>query len=105
VVDMFYFPVWHGNYPSWFPRETDVVQHINENVPNWVPRANEPFTFFSPVFNIADAAISVGVFFLIVFSRRLFGKQNLRSKSEARFPQLSERRIFATNIFFGLVTF
>ena len=90
VVDMFYFPVWHGTYPNWLPEET------NENVPHWVPRANESFTFFSPVFNIADAAISVGVFLLIFFQRRLFGKHS---------QPLSQRRVFATNIFFGVVVF
>jgi signal peptidase II len=96
VVDMFYFPVWHGNYPGWFPQETNEQLHINENVPGWVPRANESFTFFSPVFNIADAAISVGVFLLIVFQRRLFGKQT---------QPLSRRRVLVTNIFFSIVAF
>lgn len=89
VVDMFYFPVIEGNYPEWLPDQ------MNENVPNFVPRAGESFLFFSPIFNIADAAISVGVFLLIVFQRRLFGKQE----------KLSARRVLATNIFFGFVVF
>lgn len=89
VVDMFYFPVWEGNYPEWLPARD------NKSMPDWVPRAGEDFLFFRPVFNIADAAISVGVFLLIVFQRRLFGKNE----------RISERRIFATNIFFGCVMF
>lgn len=78
VVDMFYFPVLSGHFPKSFPI--------------W---GGEDFLFFRPVFNIADASISVGVFLLIVFQRRLFGKG----------VRLSERRIFATNIFFGGVIF
>ena len=96
VVDMFYFPVWHGNYPNWLPAQPDENYPENDHYPSWVPRAGETFTFFSPVFNIADAAISVGVFLLIVFQRRLFGKHT---------KPLSARRIRATNIFFGIVAF
>ena len=49
VVDMFYFPLINGTYWSWLP----IV-------------GGSPFTFFAPVFNIADAAISVGVFIIIL---------------------------------------
>lgn len=56
VVDMFYFPMFRGYFPEWFPF--------------W---AGEPYTFFKPVFNIADSAISVGVFSLILFHRNFFG--------------------------------
>jgi len=51
VVDMFYFPIIRGQYPAWFPMEGD-------------------FEFFRPVFNIADAAITVGVFMLLLFYRK-----------------------------------
>jgi signal peptidase II len=50
VVDMFYFPILRGHYPSWFPLF-----------------ANEEFIFFRPVFNFADAAISVGVVCILIF--------------------------------------
>jgi signal peptidase II len=79
VVDMFYFPVLSGTFP--------------DNFPVW---GGEEFLFFRPVFNIADAAISVGVFLLIIFQRRLFGKQTVR---------LSRKKILGTNIFFAIVTF
>lgn len=57
VVDMFYFPIWHGSYPSWVP-------FIGGN----------SFIFFRPVFNVADSAITTGVIILIVFQRRFFRK-------------------------------
>src|SRR5690606_32676895 len=56
VVDMFYFPIiTDGKFPSWFPI--------------W---GGESFTFFNAVFNVADAAISVGVGILLLFNKRAF---------------------------------
>lgn len=55
VVDMFYFPVLNGHFPSWFPF--------------W---ADEPWEFFRPVFNVADSAITVGIFSIILFQRKHF---------------------------------
>lgn len=56
VVDMLYFPIVTGTFPDWFPY--------------W---SGQPFIFFRPVFNIADAAITTGVFVLIIFQKRFFG--------------------------------
>jgi signal peptidase II len=58
VVDMLHFPIINGTFPSWFPK--------------W---GGEPFTFFSPIFNIADAAISTGVISIIVFQKKMFKQQ------------------------------
>ena len=56
VVDMLYFPIIeNGRFPDWFPF--------------W---GGESFEFFRPVFNIADTAISGGVFALILFQNRFF---------------------------------
>lgn len=58
VVDMFYFPIIEGHFPSWFPV--------------W---GGEEFLFFRPVFNFADFAISVGVAMIILYQKRFFGKK------------------------------
>ncbi len=55
VVDMLYFPLISGNFPDWLPV--------------W---GGDRFLFFRPVFNIADAAISVGMFCLVVFYSAFF---------------------------------
>ena len=55
VVDMFYFPLFGGTYPSWFP----VI-------------GGSDFLFFRPVFNIADSAVTVGIFSILLFYRKYF---------------------------------
>ena len=55
VVDMLYFPIVSGTWPSWFPG-----------------LGGDPFTFFSPIFNIADSYITIGVVYLILFQRKFF---------------------------------
>lgn len=55
VVDMFYFPLINSHYPDWLPI--------------W---GGEHFIFFRPVFNIADTGISVGIFTILIFYRKLF---------------------------------
>jgi signal peptidase II len=57
VVDMFYFPIYEGTIPDWFPI--------------W---KGEDFQFFRPIFNFADAAISGGVGVIILF-HKTFGKK------------------------------
>jgi signal peptidase II len=58
VVDMLYVPI------------------IEDKVlPHWLPVwGGERFTFFSPIFNIADASISIGVILLLLFQKRFFKK-------------------------------
>lgn len=53
VVDMFYFPLWEGRLPAWLPL--------------W---GGQHFVFFRPVFNLADAAITVGMALYILLQMR-----------------------------------
>lgn len=58
VVDMLYFPILEGVFPEW--------------VPIW---GGEDYIFFRPVFNIADAAISVGVVLIMIFQSHYFKEE------------------------------
>lgn len=55
VVDMLYFPVINTYWPDWSPF-----------------RPGEQLIFFRPVFNIADSAITCGVFAIVLFQKRMF---------------------------------
>ena len=54
VVDMFYFPLFEGTFPSW--------------VPFW---AGQKFTFFNAIFNVADVAISTALGLMIFFGKKM----------------------------------
>ena len=73
VVDMLYFPLLRGHFPSWFPF--------------W---SNEPFLFFRPVFNLADTSITLGVMNILLFQRDFFAEleeeQATLSKMDADKP-------------------
>ena len=58
VVDMLYFPLFQGVLPEWIPY-----------------MGGKYFTFFEPVFNIADSAICIAVMTLIVFNKKVFPKE------------------------------
>ncbi len=64
VVDMLYFPLIQGNFPLW--------------VPVW---GGEEFIFFRPVFNLADASISIGVIFILLYQKRYFKEEEVVEKS------------------------
>lgn len=64
VVDMLYFPLWKGYLPEWLPF--------------W---GGKYFTFFDPVFNIADMSISTGVGMLIAFNKRAFPQKPKTSET------------------------
>jgi len=65
VVDMFYFPLISGNYPSWVPFV-----------------GGEDFIFFRPVFNMADSSITVGIISILIFYRRFFDEKHPQAESE-----------------------
>jgi len=57
VVDMFYFPLFSFDWPAWVPG-----------------LGGSHFVFFQPIFNLADAAISVGIIIVILFYSKYIGK-------------------------------
>jgi signal peptidase II len=70
VVDMLYFPIIeNGRFPDWLPI--------------W---GGESFEFFRPVFNIADMAISGGVFTLIIFQNRFFPEAKEKKEETPTVP-------------------
>lgn len=65
VVDMLYFPI------------------IQTQLPNWIPRiGGQEFIFFSPVFNLADASVSLGVISFLIFQKRYFKNSEPISRSK-----------------------
>lgn len=64
VVDMLYFPIY------------------NDFLPEWIPICGgKHFTFFDPVFNIADTAISTGVVLLLLFNKKAFPKEEANEQA------------------------
>lgn len=73
VVDMFYFPLIEGRYPEWLPRV-----------------GGDPFLFFRPVFNVADSAITVGIFSILLFYRKHFNNADSKKEIDATEEKASE---------------
>lgn len=78
VVDMFYFPLYEGNWPEWL--------------------GGGRLEFFKPVFNVADASISVGVIAILLFQRSFFAT---RTPAEQEI-QAAERQQEATETTSGV---
>jgi len=55
VIDMLFFPIFDGYYPDWIPS-----------------LGGDYFLFFSPVFNVADSSIFIGVLFILIMQKRFF---------------------------------
>ena len=66
VVDMLYFPLCEWNWPDWLP---------------WI--GGNHFVFFQPIFNIADSALCVSVFVLILFYARILAKPTDKENESA----------------------
>lgn len=59
VVDMFYFPLTTFDFPEWMPLI-----------------GGSTYRFFSYIFNIADAAITIGVLYILLFQRSFLRKEH-----------------------------
>lgn len=68
VVDMLHFPLFSAHWPEWMPFV-----------------GGDKFTFFSPVFNIADVAVTIGVALILIFQKRYFPKteEDVEEEKEA----------------------
>ncbi|MEJ0056907.1 MAG: lipoprotein signal peptidase [Bacteroidota bacterium] len=74
VIDMLFFPMFEFFWPTWVP----VI-------------GGDPFLFFSPVFNIADSSIFIGVVTILLFQKRFFhesGFDILETESKAETPDV-----------------
>ncbi|MDE6354646.1 MAG: lipoprotein signal peptidase [Prevotella sp.] len=67
VVDMFYFPLIVTTWPQWMPFV-----------------GGEDFIFFSPIFNFADASISVGFVLLLLFFREELSTISLQGSKSGK---------------------
>jgi signal peptidase II len=79
VIDMLYFPLFDFYWPEWVPI-----------------KGGEYFEFFSPVFNIADSSIFMGVV-IILFSQKRFFKEELGDNSEHVTTIEQEITLISTN--------
>jgi signal peptidase II len=64
VVDMFYFPLVQTTWPQWIP----II-------------GGSELSFFQYIFNVADSAISIGVFCILIFNKK-FLQAPISSKSD-----------------------
>jgi signal peptidase II len=71
VVDMLYFPIIDTYYPSWFP------------IKSW---RGQEFEFFSPVFNLADSSISIGVIALLIWQKKFFPHKHKLANNPVQTP-------------------
>jgi signal peptidase II len=60
VIDMLFFPLFDFSWPEWVPL-----------------LGGEYFLFFSPVFNIADSSIFMGVLIILLMQKRFFKEEEL----------------------------
>lgn len=68
VVDMLYFPLFSFTWPDWMP---------------WV--GGTEFEFFRPIFNFADAAITVGILAMVIFyNKSLATPAQIQTLEEAK---------------------
>jgi len=70
---MFYFPLFSGVFPNWVPLV-----------------GGTDFQFFRPVFNVADSAISIGIFSIIIFFRKQFNNLDKKGEEETATKQIPE---------------
>jgi signal peptidase II len=90
VIDSTFYGVFLNNHPAdsptpWFHGQVIDMLYFplfDFTLPHWVPmKGGEFFTFFSPVFNIADSSIFIGVVLILIFQKRFFKEHVLEEPS------------------------
>jgi len=76
VVDMFYFPLFEGTFPNWLP---------------WF--GGSEFQFFNAIFNVADAAVFIGVVILLIFHRQFMNELSTNKKMQEPIPVISNNSL------------
>ncbi|NOS91541.1 MAG: lipoprotein signal peptidase [Cyclobacteriaceae bacterium] len=66
VIDMLFFPVANFTWPEWMPY-----------------LGGQEFLFFSPVFNIADSSIFIGVVSILIFQKNFFKEKEVPQQEES----------------------
>jgi signal peptidase II len=74
VIDMLYFPIMDFVWPDWVPMI-----------------GGRYFEFFSPVFNIADSSIFVGVVVILIMQKTFFKDKASHTESDAVAPTQPEQ--------------
>jgi signal peptidase II len=69
VIDMLYFPIFDFVWPDWIPF-----------------LGGRYFEFFSPVFNIADSSIFMGVLTILIMQKKFFNESHVENDAVASEP-------------------
>lgn len=67
VIDMLFFPIANFTWPEWMPL-----------------LGGQEFLFFSPVFNIADSSIFIGVVSILIFQKKFFKEKEIPQAEEPK---------------------
>jgi signal peptidase II len=93
IIDSIFYGVYFG-YDEWFHgRVVDMLYFplIQTTIPeNWPFWAGEDFEFFRPVFNIADAAISLG-FVIILLMQKAVSEDEDKAKSQEALQESAQQ--------------
>ncbi|CAN5502876.1 lipoprotein signal peptidase [soil metagenome] len=83
VIDMLFFPMFEFQWPNWFPMI-----------------GGDTFLFFSPVFNVADSSIFIGVVSILIFQKKFFSEDgseiNISESHTSKVLMVGDNRIELT---------